>query len=553
MVLLERRIGLLFAIFLVLLALAGARTLWLGGVKGSSLSSAAASQQVTSAKLPAERGAILDRKGRALAVSPPADDVSATPYLVRDPVRVAQRLAPLLDRSVDELVKELARRDTGFVYLARDVAADRAARIKRLKIEGIAITVGFQRVYPRRHLAAQVIGSVGTDGDALGGLEYSRDALLVGRDGERRLVKDALGESINVRDTVPSRRGSNLRLTIDSAVQEKVEEVLGGVGQAYRPRGATALVMDPRSGDIIAMANWPRIDANRPGAAPAYALQNRSVGFTHEPGSTFKSITVAGALQDGTVTPDTTFLLPPTIQVADREIGEAHGRGTVTLNTGEILAQSSNVGAIKIGLEMGAKRFDQWVRRFGFGRPTDVGLPGEERGIILPLERYSGSSMGNLPIGQGLAVTPLQLASAYAAIANGGMLRPPRVISAIDGRRVAARRGRRVISSTTAAQVRRMLAGAFAPGGTASEVEIPGYALAGKTGTANKIDAATGEYSEERYIASFVGFAPALHPKLLISVTVDEPKGDIYGATVAAPAFEKIASFALPSLGIAPK
>jgi len=301
------------------------------------------------------------------------------------------------------------------------------------------------------------------------------------------------------------------------------------------------------------MGNWPRIDANRLGAAPQYALQNKSVGFTHEPGSTFKSITVAGALEDRTVTPQTQFFLPPTIQVADRVIGEAHDRGDITLNTGEILAQSSNVGAVKIGLKMGARRFDHWVRRFGFGRTTAVGLPGEERGIVLPLERYSGSSMGNLPIGQGLAVTPLQLATAYGAIANGGMLRPPRVISAVDGHRLTSRRGRRVISPATAARVRRMLAGAFAPGGTASEVDIPGYALAGKTGTANKIDEATGEYSEERYVASFVGFAPALSPEVLISVTVDEPKGDIYGGAVAAPAFGEIARFALPSLGIPPK
>jgi cell division protein FtsI/penicillin-binding protein 2 len=224
----------------------------------------------------------------------------------------------------------------------------------------------------------------------------------------------------------------------------------------------------------------------------------------------------------------------------------------VTLTTAEILAQSSNVGAIKIGLEMGKQRFDYWVRRFGFGKPTGVDLPGEERGIVLPVSKYSGSSMGNLPIGQGQAVTPMQMAQAYAAIANGGMLRTPRVVRRIGGKLVATPRGRRVISGHTAAQLRTMLEGAFAPGGTASEVSIPDYKLAGKTGTANKIDPTTGEYSSSRYVASFIGFAPALHPKLLIEVMVDEPQTEIYGGVVAAPAFEKIASFALTYLRIPP-
>jgi cell division protein FtsI/penicillin-binding protein 2 len=277
------------------------------------------------------------------------------------------------------------------------------------------------------------------------------------------------------------------------------------------------------------------------------------VGYTYEPGSTFKSVTVAGALQDGTVTPDTPFDLPPQIQVADRTIGEAETRGPETLTTSQILAQSSNVGAIKIGLQMGKQRFDYWVRKFGFGKPTGIDLPGEERGLVLPVEKYSGSSMGNLPIGQGLAVTPIQMARAYAAIANGGILRSPRVVRRIDGKLVSQPKGTRIISQRTAAQLRHMLEGAFAPGGTASEVSIPGYKLAGKTGTANKIDPATGEYSKFHYIASFMGFAPALHPKLLIGVMVDEPQGAIYGGVVAAPAFGKIASFALPYMRIPPQ
>jgi cell division protein FtsI (penicillin-binding protein 3) len=553
MALVERRIGLLFACFLTLLLLAGARALWLGGVKGGSLASAATSQQVTDTALPAARGTIVDRKGQELAVSEPAADVSATPYLVRDPLKAAAKLAPALGQTEEQLVQKLARKDTGFVYLARGLPAGRAAKVEKLNLTGIAITPGHFRFYPRTYLASQLLGSVGTDGKGLSGIEYARNEALTGKDGERRLVKDALGESINVRDTRPAQPGAKLQLTIDAAIQDEVEQVLAKVGRTYRPRGATAIVMDPRDSEVLALANWPRVDANKPWAAPAFATQNRATGSTYEPGSTFKSITVAGALEDGTVKPDTTFDLPPQIQVADRTIGESHPRGYVSLTTAEILAQSSNVGAIKIGIKEGKRRFDHWVRRFGFGSPTGVDVPGEERGIVLPVSKYSGSSMGNLPIGQGVAVTPMQMATAYAAIANGGMLRTPQVVRRIDDRKVPTPKGKRVISSRTAFQLRTMLEGAFAPGGTASEVAIPGYKLAGKTGTANKIDPQTGEYSKASYVSSFIGFAPALHPRLLIAVMVDEPHGAIYGGTVAAPAFGEIASFALPYLRIPPR
>src|SRR6185312_14992878 len=428
MALLERRIGLLFAAFLVLLLVAGGRALWLGGVRSGSLASAATSQQVSSTALPAARGSIVDRKGNPLAVSEPAADVSATPYLVKDPVKAAEKLAPVLGQTPEALVQKLARKDTGFVYLARDIPADQAERVRRLRLTGVDLTPGHLRFYPREFLAAQLLGSVGTDGRGLSGVEYSRNKVLTGRDGERRLVKDALGQSINVRDTKPAESGARLELTIDGAIQDEVERVLTQVGQTYRPKGATAIVLDPRDSEVLAMANWPRIDANDPGAAPAYATQNRAVGATYEPGSTFKAVTVAGALEENVVKPDSKFVLPPQIQVADRTIGESHPRGTETLSTAQILAQSSNVGAITIGLKEGKENFDKWVRRFGFGRPTGVDLPGEERGIVLPVNKYSGSSMGNLPIGQGIAVTPIQMATAYAAIANGGTLRTPQVV-----------------------------------------------------------------------------------------------------------------------------
>jgi cell division protein FtsI/penicillin-binding protein 2 len=260
-----------------------------------------------------------------------------------------------------------------------------------------------------------------------------------------------------------------------------------------------------------------------------------------------------GALQQGLITPDSGFNVPDKIQVADRTIHDDTEHGEETLSTAEILARSSNVGAIEIGKLEGARNFDWWVHRFGFGGRTGVDLPSEERGLTLKLSHYSGSSMGNLPIGQGELVTPMQMATAYAAIANGGILRPPHIVTSVGGKPVPEPSGHRVISAAVAASVRQMLEGVLAAGGTASDVSIPGYALSGKTGTASKIDKATGEYSKTAYVASFIGFAPAAHPKLLCAVVVDEPQtGSIFGGAVAAPAFGQIMSYALSYMGVPP-
>jgi cell division protein FtsI (penicillin-binding protein 3) len=501
--------------------------------------------------VPAQRGAIMDRTGVELAVSEPAVTVAATPYLVKDPPAVAAKLARALGQPEDELLHELARRDTGFVYLARRVRPARAQRVQRMNIEGLQFIPEFERSYPRDWMASQLLGVTGTDHQGLSGLEYSLDEFLRGRDGERRLTKDALGDAIELHDTRPTVPGTPVRLTLDAAIQERAEDVLAEVGQQLQPKGATAIVMDPRDGGILALANWPQVNANAPGDAPDYARQNRAIGATYEPGSTFKAITVAGALEEREVTPDTQFNVPPTIRVADREIGESHPVGYRTLTTRGILEQSSNVGAIMIGQRLGATDFDKWVRRFGFGKPTGIDLPGEERGIVLDVKDYSGASMGNLPMGQGIAVTPMQMATAYAAIANGGVLRPPHIVEDVGSRPARKPQGHRIISAATAASLRRMLEGVFGPGGTASGAGIEGYVLGGKTGTAEKPDE-YGGYSKTKFVSSFVGFAPARRPQLLVAVMVDEPKGDIYGGTVAAPAFRKITSFALQYLRIPP-
>jgi cell division protein FtsI/penicillin-binding protein 2 len=548
MSLLDRRVGLLFACFLLLFLFAIGRAAWIQAVQGRGLSANAESQHMQTVTVPGQRGRILDRHGRELAVSEQAADVIATPYQVKDPALAARRLAPVLHASEEEILRALADRSSGFAYIARKVDLETADRVKKLKLAGIATVPDARRVYPDGDLASQVVGSVGIDNQGLTGIEAGKDDLLGGANGSLQVTLDGLGKEIE-RETVDAAdKGQDLRLTLDADIQNHVEEVLANLAQTYQPKGATAIVMNPRSSEVLAMADWPPVDPTDPGSAPPEDLQNMATSFTYEPGSTFKAFTVAGAISAGLVTPSTTFQLAPTIQVADRTIEESHERGPVTLTVADILAQSSNVGAVTIGLKLGAQRFHDWTRRFGFDAPTGIDFPGEERGILPSLDEFSGSTMGNLPIGQGLSVTPIQMAAAYAAIANGGILRPPRLILDEGGSRVPLPDGRRVISKGTAAQLRGMLEGVLAPGGTASEVSVPGYTLAGKTGTAEV--AVDGGYSETRFVASFVGFAPAADPRLLVTVVVDEPQGSYYGATVAAPAFGEIAGFALPYLGV---
>jgi cell division protein FtsI/penicillin-binding protein 2 len=548
MSLIERRIGLLFALFVCAFALVIARAAWLQGVQGSEFRADAQSQQTETVVVPGSRGAILDRNGTDLAVSQDAATIIATPYQVKDPERTADKLAEALDANPNVILRTLADGDSGFAYVARKVDLSTAETIRRLKLAGIGAVPDSERIYPQGELASQIIGSVGIDNQGLTGLEASQEEMLHGTTGEREVVRDALGKELERNTVAGAETGESLRLAIDANLQGRTEEVLGNLAETYTPKGATAIVMDPNTSEVLALANYPAADPSDPGSATPQELANRATGYTYEPGSTFKAFTVAGALEEGIVTPETMFDLPPTIQVADREIEESHPRGYVTLSVADILAQSSNVGAVKIGLENGAERFDSWVRRFGFGEPTGVDFPGEELGIVPRPSEYSGSTMGNLPIGQGLSVTPMQMAAGYAAIADGGVLRPPRVILEAGGETLPEPQGQRVISRANAGKLRQMLEGVLAPGGTASEVSVPGYTLAGKTGTAQKV--IDGEYSESQYVASFVGFAPADDPQLLVTIVVDEPQGDYYGGTVAAPAFGEIAKFALPYLGV---
>jgi cell division protein FtsI/penicillin-binding protein 2 len=545
--LIERRIGLLFGTFLLCFLIVVVRAFWLQGVQGSQLASEAAYQQTEVLTVPGLRGDLLDRRGNKLAASEDAETIYATPYQVKNPPQAAAQLAPILGEKKGEVLEALTA-EGGFSYVAQKVDLSTTAKVEALDLEGIGSLPDSRRTYPQGEMAGQVIGVVGSENEGRTGLELGEEEALGGSDGERRIINDALGEPIRMETVDEAEDGEDVELTLDPVIQQKTEEVLNGVGEAYSPKGATAIVVDPRSSQILAMANWPPVNPEDLSEASSEDLLNQATGVNYEPGSTFKAFTVAAALEEKLVTPTTEFTLEPTIQVADRTIEESHERGTENFSVARILAESSNVGAVTIGLKVGAEKFSKWIERFGFGKPTGVQYPAEEQGLVPQLDEYSGSTIGNLPIGQGLSVTPMQMVAGYTAIANGGMLKPPQLIKRIGEEPVHEPKGKRVIDAKVATQVREMLEGVLAPGGTASEVSVPGYTLAGKTGTAQVAE--DGGYSETRYVASFIGFAPAQNPQLLAAVIVNEPQGEIYGGSVAAPAFGQIAEYALPYLGI---
>jgi cell division protein FtsI (penicillin-binding protein 3) len=545
--LIERRIGLLFACFLFAFLVIVSRAFWLQGVQGAELSSQAISQQTESVPVPGLRGSLLDRSGNLLATSEDAATIVATPYQVKDKPKVAKKLGHILKLKPAEVLEAIAG-ESGFAYIAKKVSLGQAAKVERLGAEGIAEVPDSRRVYPQGEMAGQVIGAVGSENQGLFGLEAGEESVLGGTDGEQRIVNDALGDPLSLETAKQAEDGEDIQLTIDPAIQQKTEEVLNGVGETYSPKGATAIVVDPRTSQILAMANWPPVDPEDLENTESQDLLNQATGLTYEPGSTFKAFTVAAALEEKLVTPTTEFTLPPQITVADRTIEDAEERGTENMTVATILARSSNVGAVTIGLKVGATQFSKWIAKFGFGKPTGVQFPVDESGLVPTLDEYSGSTIGNLPIGQGLGVTPLQMIAGYSAIASNGYLRPPQLIKRVGEEEVHEPKGKKVITPETAAQIREMLEGVLAAGGTASEVSVPGYSLAGKTGTAQVAE--NGGYSKTKYIASFIGMAPAAHPQLLAAVIVDQPEGEIYGGSVAAPAFGQIAEFALPYLGV---
>ena len=528
MVLVERRIGLLFAFFLCLILLAGLRSLQLGTLQGGKLAAAATSQQVSEPIVPAHRGTIVDRHGTELAVSQAADDVTATPYLVTDPVKAAQQLAPLLDVDEAAVLKQLVT-SRHRLRLPRPPCPrrhrrqDPPARDRRHRLHA----------RPAPHLPARLPRLAGARRRQHGRQGLRRRRVLAGLEAQRHRrpapdrARRRRRRRPGPRHQARPARASEVELALDANIQDEVESVLGGIGKTYRPKGATAIVTNPQTGEILALANWPQINANDPSAAPDYARQNRAVGITYEPGSTFKAITVAGALEDGKVTPDTSFNLPPQIVVADRTIKNAedarlgdddHERRSWPSPTTSARSRSASGSASSASTTTSASSASA---RSPAPTSRARSRASSRSSRTTPAPRWATSRSARARRSRrcrspsSTARSPTAASCARRTSCAGSTARLQR-----------QRKARRIMSAATAASLRTMLEGVLAPGGTASEVKpIPGYTLAGKTGTANKIDPVTHEYSQSDYVASFVGFAPARNPKLLISIMVDEPKG----------------------------
>jgi cell division protein FtsI (penicillin-binding protein 3) len=504
-------------------------------------------QRLQTIELAADRGSIFDRNGNDLAVSVEKETIFADARVIDDPAGYAAQLSPIVGVPQNELALKLAQHDNAFVYVARKVEDDVAERVRELDLPGINFVSEAARAYPSGTLAGPVLGFVGTDNNGLGGLEAGYEELLAGKPGEVVVERDPQGREIpnGERSLEPSQRGSDLVLTIDQSLQYETERVLVEEVTAARAKGGTAIVMDVQTGDVLAMATVDGATEDGPAHPAPPSANNRPVTDVYEPGSTNKVITVAGAIEEGKVNPDTWFDVPMQITV-DGVAFEDEAAHPTAMRVRDIVRESSNVGTIFVGRSLGSELFDAYLRGFGFGAPTDVGFPGESPGIILPLEDYSDTSMASMPVGNGLAVTALQMLDVYTTLANGGTTRPPRLVAATidaEGTRTeqAAAASRPVVSPETAAAMREMLEGVVADG-TGSKAAIPGYRVAGKTGTARKPPYDEPPYE---YVASFAGFAPAEAPRLAAIVVMDEPQTSFFGGQVAAPVFSRIMRYAL--------
>jgi cell division protein FtsI/penicillin-binding protein 2 len=542
----NRRIRLLLGVFVLAFGLTFLRAAWLQGVRAASFGRLASSQHSEDVVIPAARGTIYDRTGLQLAIGEQAQTVYADPRQVTDPKTESTAIAQALKLDPNQVYQELTDRTHGFVYVKRKADPAQAAKLEKRGLPGLGFYAEERRFYPQFSLASQLIGYAGVDNHGLAGLELSLDKQLAGRPGRERIVKDASGQAIDTVVSQPERDGSDVYLTLDHTIQANAQTVLRDTVAKWHAKSATAIVLDPATGAVRAMATAPGFDANSYPQVWRALQRNRAVTDTYEPGSTFKLVTVAGALSERLVSPSTTFTLPYYIHVADRTIHDAEPRGTETMSVSQILSRSSNVGAITLAEKLSQHRLVQWISRFGFGHLTGIDFPGESPGIVLPEDKWSGSSIGNIPIGQGIAVTPIQMASAYAAIANRGVWVRPHLVERIGASASTRPTRRRIVSPWVASELMAMLKNVVAEG-TGTLAAVPGYQVAGKTGTAAKPDP-QGGYSDTRYVASFVGVVPASRPRLVILVSVDEPRGAIWGGVVAAPAFAEIAKFDLQYL-----
>jgi cell division protein FtsI (penicillin-binding protein 3) len=547
-----------------LLIVACVALLWMGAVFGrlgylqlflhSEYMARAQRQQQRVIEITPQRGAIFDRNMHPLAMSIPVDSAFAVPSELGDQQLAARLLSGVLGIP-RELLEARLQSSRSFVWIARKLPPDKKDAVEALNLKGVYFQKENQRIYPKRDLASHVLGFVDLDEKGLGGIEYELDGQIRGKSEKIIVMADARQRWFDGGEA-QRERGANVVLTLDEKIQYIAERELAAAIAKTHALAGTVMVMNPNTGEILALANWPKFNPNAANEAPAEARMNRAVAALYEPGSTFKLITLAAAFDQGITRPSEVFDCENgAVYVAGHRIRDHKPFGM--LNVADILAQSSDVGAIKIALRLGAPKFYDYIRAFGFGQPTGVDLPGESKGLLRRLENWSAVSIGSISMGQEVGVTPIQLISAVSAIANGGMLYKPHVI--VELRRgdqlmpaegpLAPSEPKRVIRPETAATLRRLMEGVVL-NGTGKLAHLDGWTAAGKTGSAQKIDPATGRYSPTHFIASFTGFAPISNPAVSILVSLDSPVGLHEGGMVAAPVFKRIAEQVLPHLDV---
>jgi cell division protein FtsI (penicillin-binding protein 3) len=511
-------------------------------------------QQQRVIEITPKRGAIYDRNMHPLAMSIPVDSAFAVPAELGDQQLAARLLSGVLGIP-SEVLEARLESSHSFVWIARKLPPDKKEAVEALNLKGVYFQKENQRIYPKRDLASHVLGFVDLDEKGLGGIEYELDSQIRGKSEKIIVMADARQRWFDGGEA-QRERGANVILTLDEKIQYIAERELAAAIAKTHAMAGTVMVMNPNTGEILALANWPKFNPNAANEASAEARMNRAVAALYEPGSTFKLITLAAAFDQGITRPGEVFDCENgAVYVAGHRIRDHKPFGM--LNVAGILAQSSDVGAIKIALRLGAPKFYEYIRAFGFGQPTGVDLPGESKGLLRRLENWSAVSIGSISMGQEVGVTPIQLISAVSAIANGGMLYKPHVIAELRrGEQVLPAEGvmapaepRRVIRPETAATLRRLMEGVLL-NGTGPLARLDGWTAAGKTGSAQKIDPATGRYSRTQLIASFTGFAPISNPAVTILVSLDSPVGQHEGGQVAAPVFKRIAEQVLPYLDV---
>jgi cell division protein FtsI (penicillin-binding protein 3) len=506
-----------------------------------------------------QRGTIFDRNGEALALSMEIDSIFAEPRKLADREQVARQLAPILDLPLATVRAKLTG-ERGFVWLKRQVPPEQAKRVRNLRLEAVGTIKEHKRFYPNSTVGAQLIGFTGLDPNGLEGLEAAYDKTLLGRGGYLVMERDALGRGIGagIPEVQGATRGHDLHLTIDENLQYIADRELAAAIQEYNARAGVVIVLEPDSGRILALANQPEFNPNAVSRYKRDNWRNRAISDSFEPGSTMKVFVMASALNEGVVTPSQLIHCENgSYRVGGRTIHDHHPHGI--LSAEDVLKVSSNIGSAKIGKMLERKRLHSYLRNFGFGQRSGIDLKGEEVGILRDPSRWFEIDIATISFGQGVSVTPLQLAAATAVIANGGYLMEPYLVEKVTdsaGQVIEERQPkvvRQVIKSEVAARVARMMETVTADDhGTGTKGRVPGFRVAGKTGTAQKVDPVTGGYSADKRVASFVGFVPAEAPRLVVLAMIDEPRGQVYGGLVAAPVFARVATQALHYLKVKP-